>query len=289
MKTSRKSFPIVLSIPGITLTILLIFIPLVYNVYLSFHEKKIFGEEWVWVGFDNYLNILYEDEFGLSFINGIVYASSTVFLQILLGLSLALYLNSKIRYKSLFTGMLIFPYLIPTAVVIILWKWILSTDGILNFFLKTSNILNSEVNFLSENLAMPTLIFISVWQFFPFVMIMFLASLQSIDNNLYKSMEIDGGSNFNGFVHITLPHIKNLLIVIVLLRILWMFTKFDTVYIFIGESAIYKYAENIPVYAYRQAFQSFQLGIGAALTTILLVFLLIITSIFFSRTLFSKK
>lgn len=286
---SRKKIPILLSVPGLVITILLIVIPLVYNIYLSFHERAVFGEGWTWVGLYNYEALFNDGEFFLSFKNGLIYAITSVFFQILLGLLFALYLNRKMRSKKLFLGTLIFPYLIPTALVVLLWKWILSTDGLINFILKDYSLIENEINFLSKDLALPTLIFISVWQFFPFVLIIILGALQSIDQNLYKSLKIDGGSSIDSFKHIIFPHIKNLLGIIILIRTLWMFTKFDTVYIFIGETSIYKYAENVPVYAYRQAFQSFQLGMGAALTTILLLFLLIVTLVFFRKFLFTTN
>lgn len=165
----RKNIPFILSLPGLLLATLLMIFPVIYNVYLSLHENKSFGGEWVWVGIDNYLLLSGDETFIAAFKNGLIYATSSVFFQIALGLFFALYLNSKIKpaNKRLFSSILIFPYLVPTALVVILWKWILSTEGILNFLLgNILHITQNEVDFLSEGLAMPVLVFISVWQFF---------------------------------------------------------------------------------------------------------------------------
>ena len=120
---------------------------------------------------------------------------------------------------------------------------------------------------------MTSLVLTSVWQFFPFVVVTYLARLQTIPPELYEAARVDGASAWRRFLHVTLPQTAAVLFVIVLLRSIWMFTKFDTVWLLAGESGVGRYIRTLPVYAYARSFTYLQAGMGAALAVIMFVML----------------
>jgi multiple sugar transport system permease protein len=126
-----------------------------------------------------------------------------------------------------------------------------------------------------------SLILVSVWQFFPFVILSILARLQTIPPELYEAATMDGAGVWHRFFHITLPQIRNVLFVVILLRSIWMFTKFDTVWLMGGEGAVGRFIRTMPVYAYMRSFTYLQSGMGATLAVIMFFLLMGATFVYF--------
>jgi multiple sugar transport system permease protein len=126
-----------------------------------------------------------------------------------------------------------------------------------------------------------SVVLMSIWQFFPFVLLTILARLQTIPEKLYEAAKVDGASAFKRFIHITLPQIRGILFVVILLRSIWMFTKFDTVWL-MGEGAgAGRFIRTLPVYAYMRTLTYYQAGLGAALAVIMFFILVICTIVYF--------
>ena len=163
-----------------------------------------------------------------------------------------------------------------------LWKWLLNDSyGLVNHLLLAAGITRSPVPWLGKDWIMTSLIMTSVWQFFPFVVVTYLARLQTIPPELYEAATVDGAGAVRRFLHVTLPHTRSVLFVIVLLRSIWMFTKFDTVWLMAGEGGVSRYVRTLPVYAYARTFTYLQAGMGAALAVIMFVMLLVATVFYF--------
>ena len=126
-----------------------------------------------------------------------------------------------------------------------------------------------------------SLVLTSVWQFFPFVVVTFLARLQTIPPELYEAAKVDGAGAWRRFLHVTLPQTRNVLFVIILLRSIFMFTKFDTVWLMAGEGGVSRYVRTLPVYAYARSFTYLQAGMGAALAVLMFLLLLVATAVYF--------
>src|SRR3989338_2725804 len=259
----------------------MILFPVGYNFFLSFFEKHMFVPQAKFVGIDNYLYLITRDrEFLNALINGFIYAFGSIALQLGLGLGAALLLSQRFKGRSFFMALFFFPYMIPTIIVVILWKWLLdASHGYVNYLLTSCNIIHSPVVWLSEKYILLVLIFVSVWQFTPFVFFTLLVKLETIPKELYEAAMVDGASAFQRFTRITLPQIKYILIVIVLLRSLWMFTKFDVVWLLAGSGGILRYGETLPVYAYRKTFEYLELGMGTAISVIMFLILVIVAVI----------
>ena len=260
----------------------LVVFPILYNFWLSLFDKHAFLPVQAFVGFKHYGYFASDAEFWSSFQHGVVYAGATMALQLGVGVPAALLLNEAFRGRTLLRGVVLFPYMIPTIVAVMLWKWLLNDSyGLVNHALVSLRFPGAPVAWLGPEWIMTSLVLTSVWQFFPFVVVTYLARLQTIPPELYEAATVDGASAWGRFVHVTLPQTAAVLFVIVLLRSIWMFTKFDTVWLMAGEGGVSRYVRTLPVYAYARSFTYLQAGMGAALAVIMFAMLIAATAVYF--------
>ena len=271
-----------LMVPAILLLLLLTLYPVLYGVWISFFNKHSFFPQQTFIGFDNYVFLLRDPEFWAAVWRGTVYALSTIVLQIMLGVAAALLHNEIFPGRSILRAIVIFPYVVPTVVAVIIWKWLLNSQfGLVNFLIEKAGLVDQPISFMGKDWIMVSLIIVSVWQFFPFVVIGVLARLQTIPEELYDAAKVDGANTWQRFIHVTLPQLRSVLFVIVLLRSIWMFTKFDTVWL-MGEGAgAGRFIRTLPVYAYMRTLTYYQAGLGAAIAVVMFAILIVSTVIYF--------
>ena len=131
-------------------------------------------------------------------------------LQIVLGVAAALAVNHSFPGRNVVRSILIFPYVVPTVLAVIVWKWLLNSQfGLVNYMLEDAGLIDQPISWMGKDWIMTSLIIVSVWQFFPFVMLAVLARLQSIPHELHEAASIDGANAFQRFVHITLPQLSS--------------------------------------------------------------------------------
>lgn len=268
--------------PSLALLGGLVLFPIVYNAWLSLFDKHAFLPVQSFVGLKHYVYFAHDEEFWNSFRHGLVYAGATLVLQLAVGIPAALLLNEGFRGRNLLRGVVLFPYVIPTIVAVMLWKWLLNDSyGVVNHWLVAGGLTETPVAWLGKDYIMTSLVITSVWQFFPFVVVTYLARLQTIPPELYEAATVDGAGAWRRFVHVTLPQTASVLFVIVLLRSIWMFTKFDTVWLMAGDGGVSRYIRTLPVYAYARSFTYLQAGMGAALAVIMFLMLIVATAAYF--------
>ena len=268
--------------PALALLGGLVLFPIIYNAWLSLHDKHAFLTVQTFVGLRHYVYFAHDEEFWNSFYYGVVYAGSTMALQLVLGIPAALLLNEAFRGRNLLRGVVLFPYVIPTIVAVMLWKWLLNDSyGLVNHLLVTAGVVRVPLAWLGKDYIMWSLVLTSVWQFFPFVVVTYLARLQTIPPELYEAATVDGATAWRRFMHVTLPQTRNVLFVIVLLRSIWMFTKFDTVWLWGEGAGAGREIRTLPIYAYMRTFTYYQAGFGAALAVIMFVMLMAATLVYF--------
>ncbi|WP_286147560.1 sugar ABC transporter permease [Paenibacillus sp. FSL R5-0490] len=208
-------------------------------------------------------------------------------MQIIIGILIALILNQQFKGRDFVRGVSVVPYIIPVIVVTMGWEWILDTNfGIINKTLASVGL--SNINFLSIDLAMLTSILLSVWTWTPFVTLVFLSGLQTISHDLYESATLDGANSWQQFWRITIPMMKDLLITIVLLRGLWMFNKFDLVWLLTGGGPLEK-TETLPIYIYLNTFKLNEVGYGATVAVSSAVFMMVIMYVYLKITNYSPE
>lgn len=249
----------------------LIFYPIAYNLWLSLHKVNINPKvPNTFIGLQHYFNILTDIDFWNSFKTSIIFTSTTVVGTTLLGLGVAILLNREFKGRSLVRGIVLLPYIAPVISLVFGWKYLFHpVFGIVNYLLvDILKILPECINWIeSPKTAIYAVIIFNIWRNFPFVFLMVLARLQSISKVLYEAAEIDGASGWKKFWYITLPELKFVLGALVILRTIWNFYKFDEIYL------LSKTVETLPIYIYETAFSNYNFGEGAAITTILFLFM----------------
>ena len=267
--------------PGLALILALTLYPVAYSLWLSLLDKHSFFPTERFIGLENYIYLWGDAEFWTSLWYGVVYSVWTIFFQVVLGVGAALVLHRPFPGRTLVRGIVLFPYMIPTIVAVILWKWLLNdTYGVVNSWLLALGIVRDPISWLGADHIMLSTIVMSIWQFFPFVLLAILARLQTIPPELYEAATVDGDSAFRRFLHVTLPQIRGILLVVILLRSIWMFTKFDTVWL-MGEGAgAGRFTRTLPVYADMRTLTYYQAGLGAALAVIMFAILMASTVIY---------
>src|ERR1700675_2499459 len=255
-------------LPIVVLVLALVAYPFCYAVYLSM-TRKFVGMPPVFVGFENYVRLASDGFFLRAVWNSVIFTFGSVVFKLGLGMAMALVLTSNIRFRSVFTGILLVPWVAPTVVSALNFLWIYDGSlGVLNYLLvKVFRILPQGVGWLSEpGTAMASVIAVNIWRGFPFFGISFLAGMKSIPADLYEAASVDGANVLQRFRHVTLPGLRNILIIVILLSTIWTFNDFAIVYILTkggpgGATSV------LPVFTYEMAFGAQRLGdaIAAAL------------------------
>ena len=271
-----------LLLPAVLVFLVLSVGPVLYGIWLSFQSG--FGFlDLQFVGLENYRRLLFDDpNFWSSVRTGAVYAAYSVVLQTTLGVAIALLLNESFRFENFVRTIVLVTYLIPTVAVAILFRWLLNAQiGIVNFSLTRYTPVDSAVNFFSEALALHTVVWASGWKFTIFVVLIILARLQSIDAELYELARINGANAIQRFRDVTYPQIRSALFLVILLRGIFMFNKFDMIWV-LTEGGPFRQTETMVIYAYKTAFGQQSYGEGAAVTTLMFLLLATVSTVYFA-------
>ena len=272
--------PLFLMVAGIQL------FPIIYAFVLSFTDRQLFSTSLNFVGLKNYISIMESQEFWQTLMNNVIYAGSCVIFQVTAGLATSLLLVRKFRGNYYFRAIVTFPYLVPTIVAVLIFKWMLNdVFGIVNQGLIYLGLLNQKVGWFDADRAMFSVILVSVWRFFPFAILLFVPALEAIPKELYEAAKVDGASPVQQFFHVTLPQIKEILFVVIILRGIWMFNNFNVIWLLTGGGPA-GMTQHLPILSYLQAFQEFDIGLGSA-TSIAGLLVLLVPMLIYSRS--SKK
>lgn len=272
-------------IPALIFMIALIIYPLINSVILSFYRQLIYEAKGVYVGFGNYTKIIADPEFWNAFRLSIVWTVLTIVGQVVIGVGGALILNEEFKGRGLARAFVLLPFFMPTVAATLMWRWLLNEQyGAVNYILMSMHIIDKPISWLANpSLAMLTIIFIGIWRYFPFVVINVLARLQTIQQELYEAASVDGANAWHKFCHITLPEIKGVLIVVILLRSLFMFNKVDIILLLTGGGPGNN-TLTLPVQAYSYAFEGMQIGKGAANSVLQFLIILVFIIIYMKST-----
>ncbi len=257
--------------PIVVLVLALVAYPFCYAIYLSMTRKYV-GVPPVWVGFDNYVKLTWDGFFQRAVQNSFVFTFGSVAVKLVLGMAMALVLNSRIRCRSFFTGVLLIPWVAPTVVSALNFLWIYDYSlGVLNYLLvRVFRLLPHGVGWLSEpNTAMASVIAVNIWRGFPFFGISFLAGMKAIPAELYEAAAVDGAGILQRFWRVTLPGLKTILIIVVLLSTIWTFNDFQIVYI-LTKGGPGGATQVLPVFTYEIAFGAQRLGEAIAVSLYML-------------------
>jgi ABC-type sugar transport system permease subunit len=271
---SDRQVGVLFLLPFALISILFVVYPAADAIRLAFYSKLPFRNTFTFVGLDNFRTVLEDPVFWAAARQAVVWTVSSIVLQTAIGVALALLLNEAVRGINVFRGLLLFPYMVPTVVIALVWRWMFNPEfGVVNAALRGSGLVQREIYWLSDpTWAMVSTILLNVWKFTPFVVICVLARLQSIPIEIDEAAQVDGAGAWRRFLHVTLPQLKTVLAVVVVFRTIWTFNKFEEIYLLTrggpGTSTF-----NLAVYAFEQATANLKLGAAAATGVLMLVFL----------------
>lgn len=290
----RHGFSYLMLLPALITVSLVIVYPFFYNFNLALTDldggtlRQFLNQGKLhYIGLDNFMEVLIQSKFWKVLLRTLIWTVINVFCHVSFGLFFAILLNREMKFKGIYRAILILPWAIPQYISVLVWKGMFNYKyGAVNILLER---LGTILDFSYESIAWlssPTTgfaaaVIVNVWIGIPFMMMISLGGLQSIDPNHYEVAEIDGASSFQQVKHITLPLLKPVLMPAVILGIIMTFNNLNVIYLL----SFKKLTEKIDIlvtYVYKAAFGYWRLGYAAAFSVVIF-FILLGLSILFIR------
>lgn len=268
--------PWVLLAPALGMTALLVLVPVVQTVWMSFHDVVLFRPRGrPFIGLDNYAAALADPVFWTSLGTSLIWVVVSVGLQFLLGLATALLLNRRFAWRGLARTLVVVPWALPSVIIGLVWTWMLDFNlGLVNEVGVRVGLLSAPVAWLSQpGTALAAVILAVVWQGFPFFTVTLLAGLQAIPHELYEAASLDGAGAVARFRHVTLPGIAAVMATALLLRMIWVANSLDLILVMTGGGPGTA-TQTLPLHAFLTAWSGGNYGQGSALAVILTLLLL---------------
>jgi ABC-type sugar transport system permease subunit len=271
----ESGFPYLLILPAVSGVALVILFPIFYNAWLSFHLRRLIIPQTPFVGLTNYRRVLLDPEFWNAIWVTAGWAIGSIGLNFVIGLGMALLLNLQFPGRAIFRIIFLIPWATPQIVAAMNWKWLLNDQfGLINALLVRWGVLTQSIAWLADlNLALPIVILINVWKNYGFEMMAFLAALQSIPGVLYEAASMDGASAVQRFRYVTLPLLRPIILVLVILRSIWSINSFDMVYV-LTTGGPANATQLTSLYVFKTAFERGMFSASA--TASMLVFLVVL-------------
>jgi ABC-type sugar transport system permease subunit len=277
-----------LALPSLLVTLALLGYPLVYSFWVSLHEVNFGGTEWKFVWFDNYTAAVTNDLFGPSTVRTLLFATVVTVLTTVLGFAFAVVLSEDFPGRNVLRGLMILPWALSQIMLALTFGWIFnSTYGPLNGLLFDLGIIDEYVAWFAKG---ETILFIMalafVWSLVPFATLLFLGALQTVPEDLLKAARVDGANAFQRLVLVTLPWIRETILIVVVLAALNGFLAFGLIFVLTGGGPGTD-TTLLAWWGYTAAFRDLELGLGSAifyLMTLMVLALSVLTVVALGRT-----
>lgn len=262
--------------PSALLLAVFMFYPIGSTIWMSLNQVDQFGHYLRFVGLGNYRGLVNDPGFRGALERTLVWTISIVVVTTLVSLWLAVTLNQRFRLRPIARGLLLLPWACSLIVTTLLWQWIAHPDfGALNHLLGDLGVAHPRIEWLaSPSTSFPLMIWIAIWVSIPPTTLMLLAGMQAIDGSLYEAAALDGARGWWAFWDITLPLLRPVLAVSVLLNVIFVFNSFAIIWV-LTQGGPAGQTDTLVTYLYRQGFQLYQMGSAAAVSIVIFVILLI--------------
>jgi len=277
----EKHKGILLLLPTLLVMALFTVYPLLEGLRMAFTNENLLRDTSKFVGLGNFIRLYSDEVFWISLYQSIVLTVVVVVLQFILGLILAWAMNQDLPGMTLFKSIIMASWVIPVAATVIMFKFMAQPDvGLINIVLRTIGFDKLNRYWLGDlDVAFPFIMMLHLWRNVPFYGIAFLAAMQAVPRSYYEAAEIDGANAWDKFRFITLPGIRSMIIVMVTIHVLWTFNNFDFVFLATGGGPV-NATDVLPVYVYRQSWNSYTIGYAASIGTVMLIILMIYFAIY---------
>lgn len=284
----RITLPYLLLLPALLMELLVHLIPMVVGIWMSFHELiQKFLRDWgtaPFSGLDNYrVSVDFDAPVGEALLHSFfvtcAFTVASVSLCWLIGTAAAVYMQENFRGRGLLRAIFLTPYALPVYAAVITWAFLFQRDnGLVNHVLGDQlGLTDGKTFWLIGDNSFVALLTVSVWKGWPFAFLIIMAGLQNIPRELYEAASIDGAGMWQQLRRITLPSLRSVNQVLVLVLFLWTFNDFNVPYVLFGKSAP-EAADLISVHIYQSSFVTWDFGTGSAMSVLLLLFLLLVTA-----------
>jgi len=219
--------------PALLVLLVIVAFPVAYSFTLSFYRWRPIEPGHRFVGLKNYFDVYKDERFLKSLVNTFIYAFVGAFGKIIVGMGLALLLNKKFPGRAVARTLLMLPWIIPVTASLTAWNWMFDgMYGIFNILLSRMGLISSYVNFLGQKgVALGCVLIVGIWMGYPQMMMMILAGLQSIPEELYEAAKVEGAGKVQIFFTITIPSIAGVLKTSIILSIIWTFNAFNVIWL----------------------------------------------------------
>ena len=252
--------------PIIICLLALVVYPFVFAVWISFTNREI-GAVGEFIGLANFRYLAGVPSFQKTIVNTIVLVASVQALKLVFGLAIALLLNQAIRARQFWRGLILLPWAMPSFVAYLTWQLLYAPQGGL-FNIVSIRLGLGNIDFLSKDLAMASVVLATFWRGFPFWVISFLAALQGVPQEQHEAAAIDGANTWNRFLHVTIPGIRHVVVVVLLLSTIWTTNGFENVWL-ITQGGPSDATMTFPVLAYF-GLQTMRIGEASAVSVAML-------------------
>jgi len=277
----QRSIGWILQIPSIFFIGLIVIIPLVYALYISFLDYSLVRRTFDFIGINNYLDFLSNPRYSNIVINTFIFSISSIFFIMIIGLSVALVLNEGFKGRGIVIGLLLIPWATPGIVNGTMWKWLLNGKyGVINYLLKSMGLIDRYISFLgSAEWAMPSTVIAYVWKMFPWASLLLMAGMAVIPNVLYEQSKVDGSNIWQRFIYITLPLMRGTIILTLIFETIWALRAFDVIFALTsggpaGATTVWGW------WVYEISFRASDFGMGSAIGWILALVTMLISVVY---------
>ena len=249
-------------------------IPIFQTIWQSFFKTGDFGKGNIFVGLKNYQKVFADGEMWQSLINTIKYAIVEVPFSVVIALILAVFLNRKIKGRDAFRTIFFLPMVAAPAAIAMVWRWLYNSEfGLLN------HIFGTKINWISDpGIAVYSIAVIGIWSVIGYNMVLFLAGLQDIPHDYYEAASIDGASEVQQFLNITVPLLSPTIFFVLVTRVIASLQVFDLMYMIMStNNPALKYTQSLVYLFYKYSFIQGNKGYGATVVVVLLILIMIIT------------
>jgi len=277
LSVDEAIFGYLLLAPAGVLIVLLVGIPFLRALWLSFHKKLLGLEDAPWIGVLNYTTLLGDAAFWQAVKNTFVFTAGSIGCKLAIGLVVALILNEALPLRGLWRSIVMLPYAMPTLVSVLVWKWMFNdVAGVLNYLATESKLTDHPILWLGDPaIAMPSVIAVNVWRGFPFFVITILAGLQTVPQELYDAAKVDGAGVWSRFQHVTFPGILPVMAVTTLFSAILTFNDFSIIWI-LTQGGPGNATNVLATLTYKIAIPGLELGKGVAVSVLMLPILVLL-------------
>lgn len=267
-------------VPAFLFILGFVYFAIIYTIYVSTLDWNGLSPDSIFVGMRNYAQILKDPIFYVTLRNTVIFAVLTISIQMVLGLAIALMLQAKVHFKTLYKLIFFLPVVLAPAVISYIFRQILDANsGQLNQFLTTIGLPSLALSWLADpRLALYVLAAINIWEFTGFSFLLYFAALTIIDENLYEAARIDGANTLQTAWYITFPLLRPTNFTLVILGVIGSLKTFDIIWLTTGGGPG-RATEFLSTYIYKKAILEYNAGYSSALSVTLLILALVITVI----------